>query len=234
MPDVLALGSDSLHSFMPQNIAVRVEPMLRIQGYRDLSRVRPKVRQVATEMASMASEVFEPVVRYRCCRIERQKDQLLQLAPGVQLHADAFKKFLPQCKEVIVFVLTIGERFDERMDELQSGDQLLEALFLDTAGWLGVEAVSKQFAATLRSQALAAGVKLTRRLSPGYSFKIDNQMCEWSLYEQEQLFSLFGDEQLPVRMLESCAMLPRMSRSGLYGLKESTASVFASTDSGTA
>ena len=97
MPDVLALGSDSLHTFTPRNITVRVEPMLRIQGYRDLLRVRPKVRQIAAEMASMASDVFDPVARYRCCRIERQTDKLLQLAPGVQLHADAFRKFFKDC-----------------------------------------------------------------------------------------------------------------------------------------
>ena len=220
MFNTLTSSNDSLLTFTPEKICVRVEPMLRIQGYRNLSKVRPKIREVAAQMATMATDIFEPVARFRRCQIEDHTDDFLRLSPGVELHAAAFKKFLPQCENVVVFVLTIGSTFDERIDELQRDDKLLEALFLDTAGWLGVEALSKQFAAMLRCRALAADLKLTRRLSPGYSFKVDEEMREWSLYEQEQLFSLFGEKELPVTILESCAMLPRMSRSGLYGLRK--------------
>jgi len=39
------------------------------------------------------------------------------------------------------------------------------------------------------------------------------------LLEQKPLFELFSDTKLPVRLMESCAMYPKKSRSGLYGLR---------------
>ena len=219
MQSPLTQRDDSLLSFVPDEIVVRVEPMLRIQGYRDLTKIRSRIRKIATEMALEAAELFEPVAQYRHCRIEGSVNGHLQLQGGVALNCPAFEKFLPGSREVVAFVLTIGSPFDERLDELQQSDKLVEALFLDAAGWLGVEALSKQFANMLRHSATRSGSKLTRRLSPGYSFKVAGEMVEWSLYEQTRLFELFGDTRLPVTLLESCAMLPRMSRSGLYGLK---------------
>ncbi len=62
------------------------------------------------------------------------------------------------------------------------------------------------------------GLRLTRRMGPGYSYKINGDETMWSLEQQHQLFEVFDGEDLPVRLLESCAMMPKMSRSGLYGL----------------
>ncbi len=51
----------------------------------------------------------------------------------------------------------------------------------------------------------------TRRLGPGY--------VDWPLEEQAALVALLDGAPLPVRLLDSCAMIPKKSRSGLYGLR---------------
>ena len=56
-------------------------------------------------------------------------------------------------------------------------------------------------------------------MAPGYSYHLDSGTCEWPLEEQKALFDLFRHATLPVRLLESCAMLPKMSRTGLYALR---------------
>ena len=66
------------------------------------------------------------------------------------------------------------------------------------------------------------GLRPTQRMGPGYSYKVDGGLEMWSLEDQRQLFEVFEGVDLPVRLLESCAMLPKMSRSGLYGLVKET------------
>jgi hypothetical protein len=41
----------------------------------------------------------------------------------------------------------------------------------------------------------------------------------WPLEEQPALFGLFGNAELPVSLMSSCAMSPKLSRSGLYGIR---------------
>jgi len=59
------------------------------------------------------------------------------------------------------------------------------------------------------------------RMAPGYSYRVENQeeRVSWDLLEQEKLFGLFGKADLPVELMDSGAMLPRMSRSGIFGVR---------------
>ena len=205
--------------FSTNNIEVRVDPMLRIQGYTDLSRVRKVVKETAQAMATLAETCFDPQVCYLRTPIRSCSEGILRLHPGTVFHCDAFSKFLPGCHEVVIFVLTVGEAFDQALDKLQRDDKLLEALFFENAGWLGVETVTRRFSQYLRDEAGQRHEKMTRRLSPGYSFKLESGVSEWSLFEQAELFGLFDGKVIPVKVLESGAMLPKMSRSGLYGMK---------------
>lgn len=206
-------------TFTPPPVTVRVAPMLRIQGYSDLSRVRPVIKDVAQRMASVAEQSFNPAVRYRHLKVLSCVEGTLALETGTDLHCPAFAHFLPECREVVVFVLTIGRDFDRRLEDLLQRGKTLEALFLESAGWLGVETVTKRLTEHLRRTSARRGLRLTRRIAPGYTYRIGDTTTEWELREQEPLFGLFEGDNLPVRLLDSCAMLPKMSRSGMFGLR---------------
>jgi len=204
--------------FRPGEIAIRTDPMLRIQGYTNLDRVRPLIKKTAGNMARLAAQTIDAVVHYRQLRISECTDGILILEGGTVFRCDAFSKYHAASEQVVVFVLTLGKSLDEAATDFSKQKQLLEQLFLDTAGWVGVEAVNKQFTTHIKEQVVEQGYRLTRRMAPGYSFKKDGQDCPWPLEDQKPLFALFDDTELPVAILESCAMLPRMSRTGLYGL----------------
>lgn len=121
-------------TFTPPPVTVRVAPMLRIQGYSDLSRVRPVIKDVAQRMASVAEQSFNPAVRYRHLKVLSCVEGTLALETGTDLHCPAFAHFLPECREVVVFVLTIGRDFDRRLEDLLQRGKTLEALFLESAG----------------------------------------------------------------------------------------------------
>ncbi len=212
------MNNDECLEFRPGPVTVRTDPMLRIQGYRNLDRVRPLIKKTAGNMARLAAQTIDAVVHYRQLRISDCTDGTLILEGGTVFRCDAFSKYHAASEGVVVFVLTLGKGLDEAAKDFSNQQQLLEQLFLDTAGWVGVEAVNKQFTTHIREQVVEQGYRLTRRMGPGYTFKKDGQDCPWALEDQKPLFALFDDTELPVAILESCAMMPRMSRTVLYGL----------------
>jgi len=205
--------------FHPAPPAISSERILRIQGYSDLTRVRPAIRHAAHAMAQVASALSEPSVASRHVRIRAMRGATLQLQGGHELHCPFFARALEGCVEVVPFALTAGEPIGARVVELADAGDLLEAVLLETAGWLCIEDATRQFKAHLREVSLQRDRRITSRLGPGYSYKVGGEMCMWPLEEQATLFAMLGDaQQLPVSLMSSCAMLPKLSRSGMYGV----------------
>ena len=169
-------------------------------------------------MAAVAAALSEPAIAHTNVAITLVRDDLLELDGGTRLRCMAFGRQLKECTEIVPFVLTLGTAIPERVIELANAGDLLEALLLETAGWLAIEDATRQFKAHLRETSLARHHRITSRMGPGYSYKIAGQMHMWPLEEQAELFALFGGVKLPVTLMHSCAMTPKMSRSGIYGV----------------
>jgi hypothetical protein len=213
-----AARSLALGSYLPRGITIRPEQMLRIMGYREGAAVRPAVRRMTAAMAELAASAIAPVVRDCQAAIARCDENGLLLSGGIAFRGPVFAKYLAGCDTAVAFILTLGGRFDSTEKNLVAGNNLLEAVLLNAAGWVAVEEATRLYAEALASRIKPHGLALTRRLAPGYSFRVGGEKVEWSLEDQKQLFGLFADAELPVRLLESCAMTPKMSRTGFYGL----------------
>jgi hypothetical protein len=209
---------EGIDLFVPQPPHIQAERVLRIQGYSDLRRVRPAIRQASESMAALAPTLSTSRVVYRRVPIRKIHGGLLELDVHCQLHCSAFDHILRGCTEAAAFVLTVGPKLDARVIELADQGELLDALLLETIGWLCIEDATRQFKVHLRQEALAKGRRITSRMGPGYSYKVDNAMSTWPLEEQALLFGLFGAADLPVSLMHSSAMQPKMSRSGLFGI----------------
>jgi len=192
---------------------------LRMQGYRQPEAVRRAIRMAATAAARLAEELVEPEVYYQLFDVRNCAGELLELENGSTFRCAAFEKYLSECRRIVVFIQTLGQSFDDRITQMLEADDLLGVLFLDNAGWLAIEASSKKFVQHLKSTVRPPHHHLTRRLGPGYSYRSNKVVSQWALTEQAALFELFKDRSIPVTLLDSCAMLPRMSRSGIYGLQ---------------
>jgi hypothetical protein len=174
-------------------------------------------------MAALAAQLCSSRVGYRRVPIRAIRNDVLEVDGGVQFHCDVFARVLHGCTEAAVFVLTVGPRLDARVMELTEAGDLLDALLLETAGWLCIEDATRQFKVHLRQEANARDHRITSRMGPGYSYKLDGRMCTWPLEEQISLFGLFDGAALPVTVMESSAMQPKMSRSGLFGVGPASA-----------
>jgi hypothetical protein len=198
--------------FVAGKLRIRTASMLRIHGYADPDRVPGKIRDLAASIAARAELVCEPTAWYRELGIRSCGDAILTLDNGIVLRCRDFRR-LAGCRSVITFVLTLGDAVDAEVQERSKAGIFIEALFLETAAWLAIEAATRALARFLGEGVARRGLRLTRRFAPGYA--------DWALSEQIQLFSTFGEARLPVRLLESGIMVPKMSRSGMYGLHPS-------------
>ena len=205
--------------FQAEPVDVRAERILRIQGYRDMARVRKPIRHAADKAAAIAREISEGEVGFRRVGIAACTGSSLRLEGGERFECAAFERFLAECESVVVFAMTAGSAIDQRIDELMAADDPVVALLLDTAGWLAIESITRQFSDRLKADCEPAGLRLTRRMGPGYTYRMGREAVPWGLEEQEGLFRVLGPDASPVAVLPSGAMLPKMSRSGLYGLR---------------
>lgn len=206
--------------FRAEGLVVSWHKILRLQGYRDFEKVRPAVRKAAEAMAACANRLMTPEVYYCTTTVSAVEDEVLRLADGTAFHCQAFCHFLNGAHQVVAIVTTLGRGIDQEVIGMIERFEPLEALLLECAGWLGIEAASKAFADALRRQCASDRLQLSIRMAPGYSYRVEGAEVTWPLEQQRELFGLFASagQELAVRLMPSCAMLPKMSRSGLYGL----------------
>lgn len=216
------LLGDAIRTWRGDAPLISAKKLLRIHKYTDPSKVRPMIVEAAEKAVQNAARISQPEARYVVTPIETREGETLELAGGVRFAGPDFETLLPGCAHLLAFVMTIGPELDRQSLYLvEQVFEPLDALFLQTAGWLVIEAASRDFAAELKRRAAAQGVRLSMRLGPGYDYPEGDSRARvrWDLEQQEQLFQLFRGATLPVElMLPSCAMLPKMSRSGVFGL----------------
>ena len=216
-PEELMAPYGTHEVFYPQGMHLREDRLLRLHGYRDLEKVRPVIKATAENISRRVEGLSSPEIHYKRLRIKHCDANGLVLENGSRFDNIAFEKYLDGVVEVVIFIMTLGKALDEESQQLVEKFEPLEALFLETAGWLGIEWATKQFGDGLRISARQNALRVSCRMGPGYSYSVNGEKVRWSLEDQKPLFDVFDGEYLPVDLLESCAMLPKMSRSGLYG-----------------
>ena len=179
-------------------LAVRPERILRAHYPADAP-VAPEVRATAEAMAAQALEVAAPVA-------------WLRQVPMEVVARMAVPDSLRGCFAAQLFLITIGPRLDARVTEFFEAMDGLEGLFLDTAGWLALQSGLGDLRQRLGAKARGEGCRLTRRAGPGY--------LDWPIEEQPALVgALAQGAALPgIEVLESGAILPEKTITGLFGL----------------
>ncbi|MFN0186085.1 MAG: hypothetical protein ACKVQR_19900 [Aquabacterium sp.] len=211
-----------LVQFQPGPPVVAAERILRMQGYAHPERVRPAIARAAAEMARIAQSRSVPRVAYRFHAVRGIDAEGLQLERGARLRSAAFESRLAGCTQAVPFVLSCGEPLGQAVVDLAEAGDLMEAVLLEAAGWLCVEDATRQFKDALRREVAERGARITSRMGPGYSYRVAYRVgtreVDWPLEDQRQLFTLLEGGPLPVTLMPSCAMFPKLSRSGLFGV----------------
>ena len=114
-----------------------------------------------------------------------------------------------EVEHVAAAVCTIGDALERRVATLWEARELPLASMLDSVGSGAVESLAEYVNDVLCSQGLAAGLRVTNRISPGYA--------DWDVAEQRALFRLCPGAPAGVTLNDACFMTPGKSISLLVG-----------------
>jgi hypothetical protein len=115
---------------------------------------------------------------------------------------------IASCDRIVVFGLTLGKGVDGLIHRV-TRQNVSQGFILDAAASVAVEAFADAFQADV-GRALPVGEAATLRFSPGY--------CDWSIREQEKVFSLLPPDPAGIYLSPDFLMSPRKSISGVIGL----------------
>ena len=197
--------------------------ILRTHGYRNKEVIKKKILDAAKKAIERLTSSSSPVGYFCIEEISNHFSSKIELKCGTSLNCDIFNERLAQSKFLVAFILTLGKEVDEKIKKISNySDDPLGALFLENASWLALELVLRDARSKIIKFAKYHDMQIENRMAPGYTYqsKIYKKRMMWELEEQKILFGLFDKESISIRLTESCSMLPRMSRSGIFGLKK--------------
>ena len=202
---------------------LKIDSVLRAQGYRKNHKVRHIIRKASSESIKRLRDSATPQGFFFFEQIKKLNGNELKMNSEVEFDCPVFEDMLSGSTHLISFVLTLGKEVDEKICGYAGDtDEPLANLFLETTARLCLELVMRQARIRLTEFARINEMVLGKRMAPGYSYKekITNNRIMWDLSEQAKLFKMFRGFEIPVKLMESSTMIPRMSRSGIFGLRE--------------
>ena len=201
----------TVQRWTPAVPVVPADLILRLQKYRDLTRVPRAIRHIADAVAAEASRLLAPeAVLWRGPVTEVDPAGAVTIADAHHFHSRALARHLATAAEAYVVVLTLGEGIEERARSMLQEQLLVEGLLMDTAAWAAIELLIRDVRRVLIDRERPGGRSVTHRLGPGHR--------DWPVTEQAALLRVFGEVPLPVSVNESACMLPCKSVSGVYGI----------------
>jgi hypothetical protein len=133
-------------------------------------------------------------------------------APGGMLRSPTFVRRFAGAKEVAIIAVTLGQTWDDELDELGKRGEAAEAWFLDALGNHFVDRASRRVEERVAMDLARAGLGRIGRYRPGYG--------EVPL-ELQPLFCHFaGAARIGVQANEAMSLWPRKSVTTVVGFRE--------------
>lgn len=117
---------------------------------------------------------------------------------------------LRNATSVAFFICTAGKDITDYSKEITENGDPLMGYVLDVIGSIAADKTAELIQKELEQNCQRKGLRISDRFSPGY--------CEWSVADQQLLFSLFPEKIFGVELSESSLMYPVKSVSGIIGI----------------
>jgi hypothetical protein len=194
-----------------RDIALAIDPaeVLRFQGYKAGGASPPAdVRALFDEALGLGQRLMAPRAVVRWLPVGRWGEAALE-AGGEVLAVPGLAARWGRVECVAAAVCTIGGALEQRVRELWGARELPLAAMLDSVGSGAAESLAEYVNDVLCQEGLAAGLRVTNRVSPGYG--------QWDVAEQRALFRLCPGEPIGVSLNAACFMAPEKSITLLVG-----------------
>lgn len=211
-PGARALGLEpaSVSEWRRPDLIVDPRAILRLARYRRPDAAPPAIAESARLMAERAGALVAARAHLRLVSVDRAGPDGVRLHEGATFSGRGVGGLLAGCRRAVAFVLTIGAALETEVVARAERRELLEAYFLDTAGWAAIEAAVRALRLDLVARGREEGRRVTHRLGPGHR--------DWPLEEQRALVALFDGAPPLVRLTEHSLLVPLKSVSGIFGV----------------
>ncbi len=177
-----------------------------IMGY-GTSSPDPQTEAVLEELLPQALDAAKPKYVYRVVPAQ-VVDRTTILLDGVEFEVGGIIcSYLAGMTHACVFIGTAGLEYDNWLQGIKSGGDILYEYVADATGSVIAEDNVEKLAAELDS---LTSMRRSFPYSPGY--------CGWNVADQKKLFSLIPGDRCGVTLTESCLMHPVKSVSGFFAL----------------
>ena len=196
--------------------------LLRTHGYKKKDNIKKKILDSAEKALERLCNYSSPVGYFYIEEIKKKSLNSIQL-DNTSFKCEVFNEIFPDSNFLVIFIISLGKGIDRKLKTISKDiNEPLGALFLENASWLALELILRDARSRIISFAKSKNMQIENRMAPGYSYpsKILKKRIMWELKEQENLFNLFENRNIGISLTESFTMMPRMSRSGVFGLKK--------------
>jgi hypothetical protein len=200
---------DRLQVLTDLPLAIDPAEVLRFQGYKKgVDTPTADVRALFDAALAEGTRLITPRAVVRWLPVDRATPDALVVG-GETLRIPSIAERWGAVEHAAVSICTIGDALERRVSELWEARELPLASMLDSVGSGAVESLAEYVNDALCQQGLAAGHKVTNRISPGYG--------DWDVVEQAAIFRLCPGAPVGVTLNAACVMTPAKSISLLAG-----------------
>ncbi len=201
------------YQFRFEDLLVQATDLEEIMGYGEGNSPEPfpEWYQAGLEMAAGVSEIRggfriieNAVIDTETIRIRLEETEF---SPGKIVVTQ-----LKNANYAAIYTCTAGSGITDlaRKTEFE-GDPML-GYILDVIGSVTVDKACEKIHEKIAEEVTSIGMTVSDRYSPGY--------CDWSVAEQQKLFSLLPEKFCGIRLSETSLMKPIKSVSGIIGIGE--------------
>jgi hypothetical protein len=156
------------------------------------------------------AHLLEPAIAYEIHRITEKDRRHLSLEGNIIVGGSLLSCLLPDAKELVGVVCTIGPKLEKQVTEYFSRDEPLRGALLDGIGSAAVDSLTEEVCKLITAEASSRGYQASSPIAPG--------MPGLPIAEQRELFRMVPAREIGVSLRSSGIMVPRKSASMLIGI----------------
>jgi len=191
---------------------LKIREVLRRQGFRGGSKVRPEIKSLITEILATVKKthLLELAVAYEIYPVTGMSPEGISLEGGKAIEGPLLAAIFPEAKELTVIVATIGPGLEKQVTDYTSRGQHLRGTLLDGIGSAAVDSLIPQALKSIADGVSSRGYEISSPVVPG--------MPGFPLTEQWNLLKLAKAKEIGVSLTASGVMVPRKSTSMVVGI----------------
>lgn len=200
---------------IPLNL--RIEEVLRRQGFRGHSKIRPEIRNLVLELLASVetAHLLQPAAGYGIHPVTKKSDPLSSPDARAVVQGLLLPPLLAEADELASIVCTIGSKLEKQAAQYFSDGEPLRGTLLDGIGSAAVDSLAQEVCNFITSEASSRGYQAGSPISPG--------MPGLPIEAQWRLLELVPADEIGVSLTAPGMMVPRKSVSMVIGIGQQMA-----------